>query len=129
LFIWDKDFEVHYMVNKGVLFGQKSEGSQDIELFFELNLYDDEYLDTVLYRKRHKSAIEALGVIQSDECFAFVPAFALGGSPETSDIEKVKLREHLLFLSQLTGAPQRVGANISSDALDNIIDAYDRENP
>jgi hypothetical protein len=128
LFIWDKDFKIHYMVNEGVLFGNRTEGSQDIEIFFEISLNRYEYLDKVLYRKQHKSSIKKLGDLESDECFAFVPAFALGGSPSTSEIEKVKLREHLLFLSQLTGTPQRIGANVSSDSLDNIIDSYEREN-
>jgi hypothetical protein len=128
LFIWNKDHRLDYLVNYGTLFGSKSPGSEDLEIFFESRLYRDEALDT-FNQKEHKKAVKNLGILESDECFAFVPAFALGGSARTSEIEKVKLREHLLFLSQLTGKPQSVNSNFSTGTLDNLIDAYDRENP
>jgi hypothetical protein len=38
-----------------------------------------------------------------DEILAFVPALPLGGSLETSELEIVKMCEHLVFLAQLFG--------------------------
>lgn len=39
--------------------------------------------------------------LEPDEVFAFVPALPIGGNPETSKIEIVKMKEHLYFLAQL----------------------------
>lgn len=124
-FVWEDSKWKHLMVNDGALL----ERSTDIEGLFEGTLFRDEFLDDVLYQQFHKNATKKLGSPESDECFAFVPAFALGGSARTSEIEKVKLREHLLFLSQLTGKPQVSELNVSSETINNLIDAYDHENP
>ena len=36
-----------------------------------------------------------------DEMYAFVPAISLGGSFEESNLELVKMREHLIILAQI----------------------------
>ena len=125
VFTWENNCCNHLMINDGIV----SELDKNIEFFFESTILMDELLNGVLYWKQHKKAMKRIKQLESDECFAFVPAFALGGSARTSEIEKVKLREHLLFLSQLTGKPQSIDFGITQDAVDNIIAAYDRENP
>lgn len=125
LFTWKNGSWNHLMSNQGKYWKR----GDMLELFFESSMYRDEFLNDVLYQKYHNKAVKKLGLLEPDECFAFVPAFALGGSVRTSEIEKVKLREHLLFLSQLTGKPEFVNLSISSETIDNLIDAYDRENP
>ncbi|QGL55069.1 GAD-like domain-containing protein [Pseudomonas coronafaciens] len=47
-------------------------------------------------------ALEKLGRLDSDEMYGFVPAIALGGSMELKSLQKVKVFEHLEFLSQLS---------------------------
>ncbi|EPM67571.1 hypothetical protein A584_21103 [Pseudomonas syringae pv. theae ICMP 3923] len=47
-------------------------------------------------------ALEKLGELDSDEMYGFVPAIALGGSMELKNLQKVKVFEHLEFLSQLS---------------------------
>lgn len=52
---------------------------------------------------QYKEAAELYGPPAFDECFAYVPALALGGSEKIENIKKVKLREHLLLLSSIVG--------------------------
>ncbi|MFR0675024.1 GAD-like domain-containing protein [Enterobacterales bacterium AW_CKDN230030176-1A_HGKHYDSX7] len=51
-----------------------------------------------LFRRARKK----LGLLKSDEMYGFVPALMLGGSEELENLEKVKIIEHLIFLSQLS---------------------------
>ena len=48
------------------------------------------------------SALKALGPLKFDEMYGFVPALALGGPMELKNLQKVKVIEHLEFLSQLS---------------------------
>ena len=47
-------------------------------------------------------ALDHLGPLKSDEMYGFVPALALGGPMELKNLQRVKLIEHLEFLSQLS---------------------------
>ncbi|ATV15956.1 glutamyl-tRNA amidotransferase [Pseudomonas avellanae] len=47
-------------------------------------------------------ALEKRGRLDSDEMYGFVPAIALGSSMELKNLQKVKVFEHLEFLSQLS---------------------------
>ena len=47
-------------------------------------------------------ALETLGLLKTDEMYGFVPALALGGPMELKNLQRVKLIEHLEFLSQLS---------------------------
>ena len=47
-------------------------------------------------------AMEKLGILNSDEIYGFVPALALGGSMDLKYLQKVKVIEHLEFISQLS---------------------------
>jgi len=49
-----------------------------------------------------RRARRKLGLLKSDEMYGFVPALMLGGSEELENLEKVKIIEHLIFLSQLS---------------------------
>lgn len=48
-----------------------------------------------------QGALKALGPLQPDEMYGFVPALALGGPADLKHLQKVKTIEHLTFLSQL----------------------------
>jgi hypothetical protein len=43
-----------------------------------------------------------LGPLNSDEMYGFTPALMLGGSEVLENLTKVKIIEHLIFLSQLS---------------------------
>ncbi|MFK3798604.1 MULTISPECIES: GAD-like domain-containing protein [unclassified Pseudomonas] len=58
----------------------------------EYNDFDD------LFEK----ALKKLGPLKSDEMYGFLPALALGGPSELKNLQKVKIIEHLAFLSQLS---------------------------
>lgn len=51
-------------------------------------------------------ALKALGPLQHDEMYGFVPALALGGAATLAHLKKVKAVEHLVLLAQL--APLQV---------------------
>lgn len=60
---------------------------------------DSRHLDWAPYPE----AVERLGVPAPDECFGFTPLLVLGG-PETADaLQVVKLREHVLLITQFAG--------------------------
>jgi hypothetical protein len=48
-----------------------------------------------------EKALTALGPLEPDEMYGFVPAIALGGPVDLKHLQKVKTIEHLTFLSQL----------------------------
>lgn len=48
-------------------------------------------------------AVERLGVPGGDECFGFTPLLVLGGSEAADKLDIVKLREHIVLITQFTG--------------------------
>ena len=70
---------------------------KEIKIFFssmnpENNNFDDLF----------DQAFQKLGPLQPDEMYGFVPAIALGGPGTLNTLQKVKIIEHLTFLSQLS---------------------------
>jgi hypothetical protein len=76
------------------------------------NLNDDIYtmmnvyltFDFLLHDTWHLQYLENrtdLPALQADELYALVPALPFGGSFESSQLEVVKMREHLAFLAEL----------------------------
>jgi hypothetical protein len=72
-----------------------------IDVFFENVLLDERYLDGMFHTKLFRQALKKMGPLQYDECYAFEPVLALGGSGELDTIRKVKMREYLGILAQL----------------------------
>jgi len=77
--------------------------TDDLELYINSSLTSDSYLDKALMGREFKKVVRRLGRPAADECYAFVPALALGGSGKIETIQKVKLREHLGILAELVG--------------------------
>ncbi|WP_185425273.1 T6SS immunity protein Tdi1 domain-containing protein [Paenilisteria weihenstephanensis] len=71
--------------------------------FFLDDLADKEFLDEELDWKPYENVVEVLGEPAYDECFGYVPLLALGGSEKVENLQKVKLREHILLISALAG--------------------------
>ncbi|MBA3927790.1 DUF1851 domain-containing protein [Listeria sp. W9-0585] len=77
--------------------------SAGFEFFFsdlESDYFKEKYLDYSIYQE----AVKNLGEPAYDECFGYVPLLALGGSDKVENLKKVKLREHILLITALTGA-------------------------
>ena len=72
------------------------------------NLADGgETLEEEFFWEPYPAAREQLGEPAFDECFGYVPLLALGGPEKVANLEKVKLREHLYLISQVTGVLER----------------------
>ncbi|MBC2048190.1 DUF1851 domain-containing protein [Listeria booriae] len=67
--------------------------------------FKEKYFDLVQYQE----AVERFGEPTYDECFGYIPLLALGGAEKVENLQKVKLREHILFISALAGPIQGVG--------------------
>lgn len=74
----------------------------DLEVLF-LVIDDQEFLDTELDARSYAPAVERLGMPEFDECFGYVPLLALGGPERVENLQRVKMREHVLLISQFAG--------------------------
>ncbi|MBC1493575.1 DUF1851 domain-containing protein [Listeria booriae] len=72
--------------------------------FFLEDIEDEDFLIEELDWNPYKEASKKLGNPAYDECFGYVPLLALGGSDKVENLKKVKLREHILLITALTGA-------------------------
>lgn len=59
-------------------------------------------LDDLYFHHLFEVALARDGALGEDECFGFVLPLALGGEITLEHLQKVRLREHLAFLSQLS---------------------------
>lgn len=64
-------------------------------------LTTEEIYAPLMFSNLYDQARKRLPPPAPDECYAFVPAIALGGDMDPDNIALVKQKEHLLFLSQL----------------------------
>jgi hypothetical protein len=83
--------------------GKATELARDIEFLFDYVLCRDQFLQDVLRLRLHQDCTTRLGRLRAEECFAFVPARALGGPCTPETVQRVALREHLALLAQLAG--------------------------
>jgi hypothetical protein len=99
LLIWEGEYikQLNYRT------GKTDNGGSSISKFFNVILSSWAHVEASMQAKQFRPAVERLGEPAFDECFAYVPALALGGSEKVENIQKVKLREHLMILSQLVG--------------------------
>ena len=99
LLIWEGDCvkQINYRT------GESRVASGNFSVFMNLRLSKWVNVDQSMRGGQFLPAVERLGEPAFDECFAYVPALALGGSEKVENIQKVKLREHLMILSQLVG--------------------------
>ena len=59
-----------------------------------------------MLRSFYDDAVAALGVPEIDECFGFKLPLAMGGPYTVGNLTRRKLKEHLVFLVQASGAPR-----------------------
>jgi hypothetical protein len=80
--------------------GGFSRVTDNIDLFFSL-LTDEDIRERILRASLYEEVKQRLGPPDRNECYAFVPALALGGPGTAESVQRVQLREHLGILSQL----------------------------
>lgn len=83
-------------------YGTLARIANKIEVFFDYVLCRNQYLDDVLDRKLYLKAKKQLGPLEYDDCYGFEPAIVLGGPGTLETLRKVKLKEHLAILAQLS---------------------------
>lgn len=87
IFYKNNDFEI--ITSKFKHFLMFLDDQSFLEEYFEISLYEE--------------AIEHHGLLDFDECFGFVPLLSLGGKKSVLNMDKVKIREYLEIMTQLTG--------------------------
>ena len=98
-FYYLKNEEFHY---RSVVHNLKPTGfGKDLEVIIEFGLTDKGTQRDMFFSNIYTKALKHLGEQAYDEVYAFVPAIALGGDYNPASVQKVKLKEHLAFLSQL----------------------------
>lgn len=75
--------------------------SEDMFDFFKFSLGDVQYVENTLFKKQFDQVRGILGPLDQDECYCFVPALAIGGSEDSKNLHKMKIKESLNLLSQL----------------------------
>jgi len=102
LLIWERG----YLVRISYRYGQAETISRGLDFFFD-DLADNWTLSNELHWEPYPAARERLGEPAFEECFGYVPLLALGGPETVEHLEKVKLREHIALISQVTGLLER----------------------
>lgn len=80
--------------------GGVSQVTKRIARMFTL-VCDAEIKEKMVRASLFREALPRLGPPARDECYAFEPALALGGSGAVETIRRVKMREHLGILAEL----------------------------
>ncbi|MFB6454698.1 T6SS immunity protein Tdi1 domain-containing protein [Chitinophaga sp. Hz27] len=76
-------------------------GSFSLKNVFNIVLTNEDSLSEFYYLPVFQEAYPRLGFPAYDECYSFVPAIPLGGEISAALMQKVKVREYLLLLSQI----------------------------
>ncbi|TNE57317.1 MAG: DUF1851 domain-containing protein [Bacteroidetes bacterium] len=83
------------------LFGRIVSMDDNFYLALNYSLTIDEILENGFFLDVFNNLEMDTAQLKPDEILAFIPALPMGGSFETSKVEKVKMAEHLMFLAQL----------------------------
>lgn len=89
IIVWEKTRYVHVV-------------SSGFDFFFE-DLKDEAFMNDELMWEPYPEASNKYGIPDYDECFGYTPLLGLGGSEKVENQEKVKLREHILIITELMG--------------------------
>lgn len=80
--------------------GKTNVVSTNFEIFIEFDIATDQFWKRDCYGKIELNAIKKYTLLP-DECLTFLPALALGGDEKIANLQKVKIKENLEFLSNL----------------------------
>jgi hypothetical protein len=99
ILVWEKEYvnQINYRMGS-----EKTQGKK-ISNLFNIFFINWDTVEKALSAKNYLAAVERLGECAYDECYAYTPALALGGAEKVENLQKVKLREHMMILSGLVG--------------------------
>lgn len=101
LFLYEKTDMGKFISFLNVHSGISNLISTSFEVLLEWRIVTNSYWETHCYGKIELEANKKYGQMEEDECYTFVPALALGGDEKIANLQKVKIKENLEFLSQL----------------------------
>jgi hypothetical protein len=96
-FYWDGTQIGH----KNIATNNEAFYSDNFEWVFTKTLTRETSLTNIFLQDLYLETLPRLGSVKSDECYGFFPPIAMGGEIRADKIHRVKLQEHLAFLSQL----------------------------
>ena len=102
LIVWEKEKYVNLLnFRKGYV----TVVSSGFEFFFD-DLNDADYMNDELQWQPYQEAVEKYGEPSYEECFGYTPLLGLGGAEKVQNLKKVKLREHILIITDFMGSIQ-----------------------
>lgn len=98
LVVWENGFFNLLRLRKGIvdIIGANAKN-------FVTYIADPEFLEWKFDWDSYAPAVKRLGQPEFYECFGYVPLLVLGGPERVEDLQRVKMREHVLIISQLAG--------------------------
>lgn len=99
LLIWQKNRFVSIVKYRYSDFDVITEGLE----YFHETILDDELADEFYTFQKYEKAVKKYGFLEYDECFGYVPLLAMGGRESVNNIKKVKIKEHIALIADLTG--------------------------
>ncbi|MGP4041761.1 T6SS immunity protein Tdi1 domain-containing protein [Gracilibacillus sp. D59] len=75
-------------------------------LYFFKSLDSEKFRDEYLQWQPFPEAINQYNELDYDECFGYTPLLGLGGPEKVENLKKVKLKEHILIITEFMGPVQ-----------------------
>ncbi|WP_210367777.1 T6SS immunity protein Tdi1 domain-containing protein [Bacillus sp. REN3] len=75
-------------------------------LYFFKSLESEKFRVEYLKWQPYPEAVEIYGEVSYDECFGYTPLLGLGGAEKVENLKKVKLKEHILMITEFMGPVQ-----------------------
>ena len=83
-------------------FGRLSTLMPNFKFFFS-SLESNKFKDNYLKWQPYPEAVQKYGEPAYEECFGYVPLLGLGGPEKVENLQKAKLKEHILLISEFMG--------------------------
>lgn len=71
--------------------------------YFFSDLEDKEFVEEELDSSQYFLAVKKYGTLKFDECFGYTPLLGLGGFEKVENLKKVKLKEHIMVITEFMG--------------------------
>ncbi len=102
IIVWEKGKYVNLLNFKK---GYVNVVSSGFEFFFD-DLKDNNFMNDELMWQPYPEAISKYSAPNYDECFGYTPLLGLGGVEKVENLKKVKLKEHILIITEFMGPVQ-----------------------
>ncbi|WP_303984097.1 T6SS immunity protein Tdi1 domain-containing protein [Niallia circulans] len=99
IIVWEKDKYVNLLNFRKGLVHIVSSG---FNFFFD-DLKDNDFINDELMWEPYPKAYSKYGRPDYEECFGYTPLLGLGRSEKVENLKKVKIREHILIITEFMG--------------------------